>query len=265
MQAIAREFNLAETVFVLPPADRTHRARLRIFTPVREIPFAGHPTVGTAVLLGRGAGGAGARAIVLEETIGPVRCHVHTIDQARGRAHFSVPKLPFLTGKASDIETIAAALSLQPADIGFGGYTPQRWSAGNAMTFVPLRNRDAVVRAKPNPAHFEMAFGQEGPGMVYPFCAEPLEAGNSFHARMFAPGYGVPEDPATGSAAAAIAGMIMSTEHLADGHHAFRIEQGHAMGRPSLMELGLTVKERALAAVEIGGHAVMVSEGAIEA
>lgn len=265
MQAISREFNLAETVFVLPPADRAHRARLRIFTPAREIPFAGHPTVGTAVLLGRGAGEAGARAIVLEENLAPVRCHVHTIDQARGRAHFTIPQLPAGAGRANETEAIAAALSLAPADIGFNDYQPQRWSAGIAFTFVPVRSREAIARASPNSAQFEAAFGQDGPALVYLFCAEPVEMGNSFHVRMFAPAMGVPEDPATGAGAAAFAGMIMATQHLADGHHAFRIEQGYQMGRPSLIELGLTVKDRALATVEIGGHAVIVSEGTIEA
>jgi trans-2,3-dihydro-3-hydroxyanthranilate isomerase len=265
MQAVAREFNLSETVFVLPPADRAHRARIRILTPARELPFAGHPTVGAAVLLGRGDGEAGVRDIVLEEAVGLIRCHVHTIDQAHGRAHFSVPKLPFGAGPASETETIAAALSLAANDIGFGAYRPQRWSAGLAFTFVPVRSREAIARASPEPTHFESAFGQDGPGMAYLFCAETVEAGNSFHARMFAPGYGVREDPATGSAAAAMAGLIAATEHPADGLHDYRIEQGYEMGRPSLIELGLTVKDGALAAVEIGGHAVTVSEGTIEA
>src|ERR1700756_2091224 len=98
MQAIAREFNLSETVFVLPPADNAHRAKLRIFTPAAELPFAGHPTVGTAVLLNRLDGGAAAREIVVEEGIGPVRCAVEALDAEAGSARFDLARLPAVTG-----------------------------------------------------------------------------------------------------------------------------------------------------------------------
>src|SRR3981081_844962 len=114
MQAIAREFNHPETVFVLPPSDPSHRARLRIFTPGRELPFAGHPTVGTAVLLGRLDGGGAAREIVVEEGIGAVRCWVEPIDDQRGRARFDLPQLPAAAGAAPDDATIAAAPGLPP-------------------------------------------------------------------------------------------------------------------------------------------------------
>src|SRR4051794_39903446 len=136
MQAIAREFNLSETVFVFPPADKQHRAALRIFTPGRELPFAGHPTVGTAVLLGRLDGGSNAREFVLEEKIGPVACHVEPSGDG-GRARFDIPRLPAQAGDVADAATLAKALSLTPGDLGFADYTASRWSAGNPFTVVP--------------------------------------------------------------------------------------------------------------------------------
>src|SRR5215470_10598805 len=119
MQSVAREFNLSETVFVLPPADKAHRAKLRIFTPARELPFAGHPTVGTAVLLNRIDGGKGTRAIVLEEGIGPVRCTVEALDAETGGARFDLARLPAETGPAGPVAAIATALGLGEKDIGF--------------------------------------------------------------------------------------------------------------------------------------------------
>src|SRR5262245_38381966 len=118
MQAIAREFNLAETVFALPPADPTHRASLRIFTPAMELPFAGHPTVGTAVLLG----GEAPCTIVLEEKIGAIRCEVEPLGDGCGFARFDLPKLPEEVGQAPDAGKIAGALGLAAGDLGFGPY-----------------------------------------------------------------------------------------------------------------------------------------------
>src|SRR5262245_58098400 len=118
MQAVAREFNLPETVFVLPPDDARHRALLRIFTPARELPFAGHPTVGTAVLLAHLDGGASARDMVLAEEIGPVRCTCQPGGEGGGSASFDIPKLPERVSAAIDPAALAAALSLTPADLG---------------------------------------------------------------------------------------------------------------------------------------------------
>jgi trans-2,3-dihydro-3-hydroxyanthranilate isomerase len=265
MQAIAREFNHPETVFVFPPADPTHRARLRIFTPAAELPFAGHPTVGTAVLLGRIDGGMATRKIVLEETIGAVDCEVTPIDSERGRATFRVPSLPTEAGPARDAAATAAALSLDPAEIGFEDFHPSRWSAGFPLTFVPVRSLAAIARAKPDSARFETAFGGDRPGLAYLYCRETVERGHDSHARMFAPGMGIPEDPATGAAAAAFAGLLAASRDRTDGDHVVRIEQGFEMGRPSLIELSFTIRAGKLAAAAVGGGAVVVTEGTIEA
>jgi trans-2,3-dihydro-3-hydroxyanthranilate isomerase len=256
MQAIAREFNHPETVFVFAPADPAHRARVRIFTPARELPFAGHPTVGTAVLLGARDGG---RDLVLEEGIGAVRCTLESMRGGGGSARFTIPQLPTEVGPTADVAAIAAALSLVPEDIGEG--RPARWSAGIPLTFVPIVSLAAIARCRPDLAKFDAAFGAGA--AVYVFCNETAEAGHHFHARMFAPGMGVPEDPATGSAAAAFAGVL--ARRLSDGTHTITIEQGYEMGRPSLIHLTAEVAAGRLVSASIGGDAVIVTEGTIEA
>lgn len=265
MQAIAREFNLSETVFVLPPADPRHRARLRIFTPARELPFAGHPTVGSAVLLARLDGGSNPRDLVVEEGIGPIRCAVEPRGAEAGHARFDVSRLPVETGPAIDAPTIAVALGLDARDIGFDGFRPARWSAGVPFNFVPVSGLDAIARCRVDVAGWEAAFGDVEQGMPYVFCRETAEAGHAFHARMFALHMGIAEDPATGSAAAAFAGVLARFAPPPDGEHAFDIEQGYEMGRPSLIRLTVTMRAGTLAAASIGGEAIMVSEGAVEA
>jgi trans-2,3-dihydro-3-hydroxyanthranilate isomerase len=244
-------------VFVFAPADPAHRARVRIFTPARELPFAGHPTVGTAVLLGARDGRGGD--IVLEEGIGAVRCKLESTSNGGGSARFAIPQLPTEVGPPADDAAIAAALSLAPSDIGEG--RPARWSAGLPFTFVPIAGLSAMARCRPDLAKFDAAFGAGG--AAYAFCNETAEPGHHFHARMFAPGMGVPEDPATGSAAAAFAGVL--ARRLRDGTHALVIEQGYEMGRPSLIRLTAEVAAGRLVSASIGGNAVIVTEGTIEA
>ncbi len=265
MQQIAREFNHPETVFVLTAADPAYRARLRIFTPAAELPFAGHPTVGTAVLLARIDGGAGPRELVVEEGIGPVRCRAAMVDRDRGRASFALARLPVAAGVGPDAAAAAAALALEPADIGFDGFRPARWSAGWPQNFVPIRSLAAIARARPDAGRFDTTFAVEGRAVVYLYCGEAAEAGHDFHARMFAPGLGVPEDPATGSAAAAFAGLLAASRTYGDGEHVVTIEQGYEMGRPSPIELTLAIRGGTLVAASVGGGAVVATEGAIEA
>jgi len=260
MQAIAREFNLSETVFVAED-----RRTVRIFTPGREMPFAGHPTIGTAVLLG--LLDPDLTAFVLREGVGPVPCEVRVIDSERGHAAFVVPRLPERVGDLPDAAILAEGLGLATTDIGFGSHTPAIWSAGNPFRFVPLRDRAAVTRARPNGEAFERAFGGPNDGFTnaFVYCAEPLDPANRFHARMFAPAVGVPEDPATGSAAASFAGVFVASERPGDGTHDFIIEQGDAMGRPSRIAVSLDVANGALRQARIGGEAVIVSEGYLRA
>jgi trans-2,3-dihydro-3-hydroxyanthranilate isomerase len=262
MQAIAREFSHPETVFVLPPQGRAHRARLRIFTPARELPFAGHPTVGTAVLLALQDGIGQGGELVLEENIGPVRCAIEARGADRGRVRFLLPKLPADAGPVPDDAALAAALSLEPKDIGFGPYLPSRWSVGNPFAFVPVAGLTAIACARPDPASFDKTFDGVG---AFLYCGEVVEPGHDFHARMFAPHLGIPEDPATGSAAAAFAGLLVRFASVPDGEHVLGIEQGYEMGRPSLIRLAMTLQDGRLTAAAIGGDAVLVTQGTIEA
>jgi trans-2,3-dihydro-3-hydroxyanthranilate isomerase len=269
MQAIALEFNLSETVFVGAQADPAHRASVRIFTPGREVPFAGHPTVGTAVLLGLldRRGQTGPVEFVLEEKIGLVPCAIEVIGPEHARATFTLPRLPERMGPLPDNAVLARGLGLEEADIGFGRHVPAIYSAGNPFRCVPLRSRDAVSRARPQDEAFARAFDVLADGFTnaFVYCAEPLDPAHAFHARMFAPGVGVPEDPATGSAAAAFAGVFMDCENPADGQHTFVIEQGDAMGRPSRITVTLDVTGGALRQARIGGEAVIVSDGHLRA
>jgi trans-2,3-dihydro-3-hydroxyanthranilate isomerase len=263
MQRVAREFNLSETVFVLPSTDRRHRARLRIFTPAAELPFAGHPIVGTAVLLALADGRTTREEMILEVEAGLVRCAYAPRAKDRGYVSLGAPRLSAEAGAPPAAENVAAALGLDTGDIGFGAYAPAAWSAGNPFVFMPVRDLDALRRSRPNPAKWEAAMA--GIACAFVFCRQPDGAKNTFRARMFAPALGVAEDPASGSAAAAIAGMIARHASLMDGEHEFRIEQGHEMGRPSLMTLGMTIRNGALAAASVGGEAITVAEGTIEA
>lgn len=265
MQAITREFNLSETVFVLPPADPHQRASLRIFTPGRELPFAGHPTVGTAVLLGCLDHGKhhGTTAFGLEEKVGLVPCAVEVTGEGRGNATFTLPRLPQRVGEASGRDALAAALGLDPHEIGFPGHQPSLFSAGVGFTFVPVNGAGTIARAKPNLGAWAAAVGPKDHANAFVYTSEVTEAGSAYHARMFAPEMGIGEDPATGGAVAAFAGVIMAYDKPEDGEHSLVIEQGFEMGRPSLITLGLTVAEGQLVRATIGGSAVVVSEGSL--
>jgi trans-2,3-dihydro-3-hydroxyanthranilate isomerase len=267
MQAIAAEFNLSETVFVLPPSDPRQRASLRIFTPARELPFAGHPTVGTAVLLGLidHGHGHGMAAFGLEEKVGLVACAVEVEGEGvgAGAATFALPRLPQEIGEAALDEALAHALGIDPDDIGFDTHEPTVYSAGVGFTFVPLASREAVARARVNRERWKTAVRPADHANAFVYCRETAEAGHHWHARMFAPDLGVGEDPATGSAVAAFAGVVMRFEAPEDGDHTMIVEQGYEMGRPSQIVLGLTVEAGALVRATIGGSAVVVSEGAL--
>lgn len=264
MQTIAREIGHPETVFVLPPQDACNKVAMRIFTPASELPFAGHPTVGAAVGLARASGG-GEQAFVIEEKIGPVSCTAKMRDADSGFAEFRLPKLPERVGDLPDAERLAAALCLDASDIDFSIYPPSRWSAGVAYSMVPVRSLDAAARARPDPAKFEPTFAFGGRAMVYVISAETADPAHQLHARMFAPANGIPEDPATGSAVAAFAGLHAAAQRPGDGVHKLTIQQGYEMGRPSQMHLALHIGEGELRAASIGGDAVVVTEGVIEA
>ncbi|RWX67501.1 PhzF family phenazine biosynthesis protein [Mesorhizobium sp. M4B.F.Ca.ET.089.01.1.1] len=262
MQAIAREFNLSETVFVLPPDNAKHRARIRIFTPDYEMPFAGHPTVGSAIALAD-LGGETAGIFVLEENIGPVRCAVSKHDGATF-AEFDLAKLPEPLELSADAEAIGAALGLGPHEIGFENHRVSFWSAGVPYVTIPVADLKAAGQIRlDNQAWSELAPRKSEWAFASPYvyCRETVNHESAFHVRMIVPGSPSYEDPATGSAAAAFAGAIMHFDRPTDGISQLWIEQGLEMGRPSRIRLELNVDGGKLAAARIGGHAVKVAEG----
>jgi trans-2,3-dihydro-3-hydroxyanthranilate isomerase len=264
MQKIAREFNLAETVFVFAPRDPVNTAALRIFTPNRELPFAGHPTVGAAALLAHLRApqllAAQDLRLVLEEKVGDVVCVAR---HRRGQAlasYFTLPRLPRQDGVAPPAAQLAASLGVELAEIGFGAHRPIMYGAGVDFLFVPIASAAALAKANPDRAPWGAG---GGPG-VYLYTRETTQPGAAYQARMFAPGWGIREDPATGAAASAFAGVIMEFERPADGEHTLVIAQGVEMGRPSFIALGLEVEGGALKSATIGGSAALIAEGTID-
>jgi len=265
MQAIAAEFNLSETVFVFEPRNAVNSARIRIFTPKRELAFAGHPTVGAAALIAHERSGdllaAQDLRIVLEEPIGEVVCIARRRTGQPLASYFELPKLP----ERLDLEPpsksdIASGLGLEPADIGFDGHEPTVYSAGAPYLFIPIRSLAAIGRAAPGIMTWAT---RDGPASFL-YTRERARIGSAYHARMFASAWGVIEDPATGSAAAAFAGVVQAFERPRDGEHMLTIEQGFEMGRPSLIALGLVIENGALASATIGGSVVIVSSGSLD-
>jgi trans-2,3-dihydro-3-hydroxyanthranilate isomerase len=264
MQRIAREFNLSETVFVLEPKNQANTARARIFTPAREMPFAGHPTVGTAALIAHVRApnllAAQDMRIVLEEEVGDVVCVARHRKGAALAANFDLPKLPErLDASPPPTPEIARGLGLRPEDIGFDRHKPSLFTAGAPYLFVPVRSIEAIGRARP----VDMRWNADGGPATFLYTREVVDAGSAYHARMFAGGWGVTEDPATGSAAAAFAGVIVAFERPGDGERVLTIEQGFEMGRPSRIALGLEIERDELRSASIGGSAVIVSSGTL--
>ena len=262
MQQIAREFNFSESTFVLPP-ERGHDRRVRIFTPTAEIPFAGHPNVGTAFTLATtGALGSidGSRTITFEEKAGLVPI---TITRRDGNiwCELSAP-MPLSLGPVVARELLAAAVSLSTEDVITTIHPPQVASVGLPFVVAELRSRAALERARVN-----------GPGLdaikalgVVPDIHLYVRSGDEFdlRTRMFAPYDGVPEDPATGSANCALAALLTQERKESTGAFKYRIAQGVEMGRPSVLEARSEKRDGAVSGTWIGGASVLVSEGTIE-
>ncbi|HWK32533.1 MAG TPA: PhzF family phenazine biosynthesis protein, partial [Hyphomicrobium sp.] len=191
MQTISRELNLSETVFIQKAQNPAHSARVRIFTPARELPFAGHPTIGTAILLAQlraaDANGESDAIIVLEEAIGTVRVGVRLRAGEPPFAEFDAPKLPEAGAMAAPPrDRIADAVGLLPREIGFENHTPRCLSAGNGFVFVPVSDLEAIARARVEPGEWGAVFPDTSCAGVYLYTRECVHNGAAFHARMFA-------------------------------------------------------------------------------
>ncbi len=269
MQAVAREMNLSETVFVQQADNPAYAARLRIFTPGKELPFAGHPTVGAAVALAERNHDAQSGDLdlvcVLEETVGPVRCAVRLRAGEAGFAEFDLPRKPRRVELTFERQGLADSLSVKSSDIGFENHVASVWSAGVPFLMIPLHSIAAVQSLEFDPGLWQKVapFVEGSIASAYVYCRGGVHHQAKFHARMFSPDMGIPEDPATGAAAAALAGAIHHFDALPDGHHPLMIEQGVEMGRPSFIHLHIDVKDAAIAKARIGGQAVKLAEGTI--
>ena len=268
MQAIASEMNLSETVFVQHADNPAYTARIRIFTPGRELPFAGHPTVGTAIALAEKAHGAGSLDLVsvLEENVGPVRCAVRLREGEASFAEFDLPRKSQQIQLSLDRAGIADALSLKATEIGFENHVPSIWSAGVPFLMVPVHDVGAAKRMEFDPQLWEktVPFVDGALASAYIYCRGGVNHVAKFHARMFASGMGISEDPATGSAAAALSGAINHFDRLTDGHYPILIEQGVEMGRPSFIHLHMDIEGGAISNARIGGQAVRIATGTLD-
>lgn len=261
---IAREFNFSETTFVYPPGDPRHARRVRIFTPGGELPFAGHPTIGTAYALAHDGlielKGRETR-IVFEEGVGPVPVTIHSDEGVPGFAQLTAAQLPQRGPTPPPTDDLARLVGLEHADVLTGAYSAEAVSCGLCYLIVPLRSREALARARPSAVEFERVLSSYVTRMVFLFCGEPEQPASSYRARMFAPLIGVTEDPATGSAGTAFAAYLAHRDPRPEGSFRWVVEQGFEMGRPSILELEAEKSAGAVTATRVGGHTVFVSRG----
>jgi trans-2,3-dihydro-3-hydroxyanthranilate isomerase len=261
MQAIASEFNYSETTFVLPPRQQAHDAQVRIFTVNREIPFAGHPNVGTAFVLATQAAKPPAR-LLFEEQAGLVAVEILNEQGRAVGAELTAPerlrKLP-----PTDDAQAAACISLAAADITTDRHPPQIVSVGLPFLVVELASRDALRRAKPDATAFAQALPEHGCDAVYLYTRDvPTAEACDLQARMFHPGSsGLSEDPATGSATVAAAALLADLAPERDGEIKLRIGQGVDMGRPSLLLTRVVKRNGAIVSAHVGGGCVQMMEG----
>jgi trans-2,3-dihydro-3-hydroxyanthranilate isomerase len=276
MQQITREFNFSESTFVFP-ASAGHTRRVRIFTPASEIPFAGHPNVGTAFVLAT-AGEFGEiksphHTVVFEEDAGLVSVTIHAQQGKIMSCELAAPQ-PLSLGKTVGTKLVASAVSLSPDDIVTDTHAPQICSVGLPFVFTELRDRAALERARINMSGFETLRDLEINPQLYlytrvsesEFATASLRPdGDVFdiRARMFAPLSGVPEDPATGSANCTLGGLLATHRDEPNGMFSWRIAQGVEMGRPSTLIARAEKEAGVVTGTWIGGAAVLVSEGTI--
>ncbi len=271
MQQIARELNISETVFLFPPETPAGTRRVRIFTPARELPFAGHPTIGAGHVLatiGRGPNTSPPRQVVLEERVGPVRVDIQEQSDGAVFIQLSAARAPEFRPLRIDPETFAPTLNLKPAD--FDAAQPAGIvSCGVPFVILPLKNADALSRARLNlEAWLKLvatgALGTTDPAWtehIYPITNDASVRPADLRVRMFAPASGVVEDPATGAAAAALAAHLAMHATQPDGTLRWTVEQGVELRRRSELHLEADKSRGDVMAVRVGGYAVTVSEG----
>jgi len=262
MQAIAVEFNYAETTFVLPPRDAANDAQVRIFTVTSELPFAGHPNVGTAFVLAKEAAKPPAR-LKFEEGAGLVPLEILTQGGKVVGAELTAPQ-PLKRMTEASAEQAAACISLSAADIRIDRQAPQIISVGMPFLVTELTSREALRKAKPNADAFARVFPVDGAFAIYFYTRDvpPGEKPCDLQARMFFPALsGLTEDPATGSATVALAALLADLDPARDGELRLRIGQGFDMGRPSVLLTRVVKQGGKIITAHVGGGCVTMMEG----
>jgi trans-2,3-dihydro-3-hydroxyanthranilate isomerase len=266
MQSIAAEFNLAETTFVLPPKDAANTAQVRIFTPRAEMPFAGHPNVGTAFVLAREGECHGRRiggeTLVFEEAAGLVRMQLVKQGAVVTGSSLAAPQ-PLAVGDAVAPEVVAQACAIKVEDIETRGHQPCIASCGAPLLFVELNDRRALAAAQPRVDVFTRHLPRERVTGIHLY-VQAADAEADIHCRMFAPLHGIPEDPATGAANVALIGLLATLRPEADLQLVKKIAQGVDMGRPSLLEARAEKVAGKVTATFIGGTCVPVMRGTLD-
>ena len=268
MQTITKEFNLSETTFVMKPENPNNTAKVRIFFPGGEMPFAGHPTLGTAILLAELNNKPGctiSTEIRLELKAGLTPVKVTRIaDQCSGI--FTAPVIPFhVDTPLPNVAETARALNLEESDIGFDGHKIASLQGGPRFFYVPVKSRAALEKSRVLEPHWSALIKpMNGADAAYIYTRGGDGPNASFRARLYAPTDGIPEDPATGSATALLAAQLLTAENLKDGTHSWQLEQGYEMGRPSDLRLEADVKGAKLSAVRVGGSAIQLMSGEID-
>jgi len=261
MQTLARELNLSETVFVLPPDDPAHDFRLRIFTPAYELPLAGHPTVGAAFVLQHLGKIASNSSIIFEKGVGPIPVTVEST--AAGVIAWMQQPNPQMGSIYTVRATIAAMLSLDESD--FVAELPvQAVSAGVSFLYVPVKSLEAMGRINVRLDLWEKHLQNWEAPHIFAFSTETEAEDATVHSRMFAPDMGISEDPATGAASGPL-GTYLVEHGIVPIHEAEQIisEQGIEMGRPSRIQIRVTAHEGAINAVFVGGYSQFIGSGHI--
>lgn len=261
MQKIAKELNLSETTFVLPPVNPVNDIKLRIFTPDRELPMAGHPTLGTAhVLLAKGYLTPRHNQLLFEEGVGDITINFAREDKEPGLITMEQP-LPAFGTIIKDVPLLADLLSLNPEDIETQ-YPSQVVSCGVPFFYIPLKSLAAVKRTKLRQDVLESKLSDPDLESIFLFSTETVTPTNTVHSRMFAPAFGIPEDPATGSASGPL-GCYLVKYGLVPAQPITRIisEQGFEMGRPSILHITIETEQNEITSVKVGGKSVLVGEG----
>lgn len=262
MQQIAREFNYSETVFITS-ANEKKTKNVRIFTPTAEVNFAGHPNIGAAMLLARKGEYYDEKEIdvIFREKVGNVPIRIYFENSEPCKAELSVAKLP-QKGDSPSIDKIAKIISLDVSDID-QTLGPLSFSCGLPFLIVQINSLEKIERASLNLEQWKNHLSQTWAPQIFLFTKQTKFPDSSFHARMFAPGLGISEDPATGSAVAALAGYVFESTEKKDGVSTFVVEQGFEIKRPSLIEMSFTSKKSKIDSIRISGNAVIFSEGQI--